>query len=653
MRNKKSIIIVCMCLAVLFMVVVFAALQTRLVINGSGNIMGNWNIEISNIQSVATGTAYNISEPTYNGTNATFNTGLKKPGDKMTYTITISNYGNIDAIISEVKAQNLGKNNFTIHTISGLKENQELLKGQAINFTVTVEFDSSATYIPEDGGEALDIDIVCVQKTDTTLPEEDIIINTATTTTLSGNTTLQLSNHLPSRLLNYTIKGNSVQNGTPSPTDPVEIQSVGVFTKNIVNIPNIKVNDVSSTIKTNLTQPFCVSAQEFPTSIQNNSGVETSIWRFSFTYKDGTLGYITDDVLRNKTSQRCLSASDDNPVVSINIRSTYIKKGEYSGFQLEYGTAVTEYEPYGYKVPVAVTGKNLVKPLSNQTSNGVTITVDNNGVVTLNGTCTGSTNVTFDLGNLPAGTYSLVDFAEGAFPSNSYARVQVLFGSLTNIFTSNSSLSKYVASVDVSEATTTKLRIRLQEGFTYNNSKLKPMLLSGSYTSDTIPNYEKYIEPKTYNIYLDEPLRCVGTTCDTIDFKTKQIVRNVVEYTFTGTENVKSYTNGLYISVEHKQTAGMSTHFEYLSYQLAGSNKFSTNINTGGIHFFVTDTVADFKSWLTTQYNNGTPVKIYYVLSSPDPNSIDLPNIDIPNGNITISIDDDVSVPITIEYYKK
>ena len=37
-----------MCLAVLFMVVVFAALQTRLVINGSGNIMGNWNIEISN-----------------------------------------------------------------------------------------------------------------------------------------------------------------------------------------------------------------------------------------------------------------------------------------------------------------------------------------------------------------------------------------------------------------------------------------------------------------------------------------------------------------------------------------------------------------------------------------------------------------------------
>ena len=81
-RNKKKIIIGGMMITVLLMVVVYAAFMTRLTINGTGNITSTWNIEITNIQSNITGTAYNISEPTYSGTNATFNAGLNKPGDK-------------------------------------------------------------------------------------------------------------------------------------------------------------------------------------------------------------------------------------------------------------------------------------------------------------------------------------------------------------------------------------------------------------------------------------------------------------------------------------------------------------------------------------------------------------------------------------------
>mgnify|MGYP005789573073 CR=1 FL=1 len=71
-RNKKNIIIGVMIVAVLVMVVVYAAFMTRLTINGTGNIASTWNIEITNITSSITGTAYNITEPTYNSTTASF-----------------------------------------------------------------------------------------------------------------------------------------------------------------------------------------------------------------------------------------------------------------------------------------------------------------------------------------------------------------------------------------------------------------------------------------------------------------------------------------------------------------------------------------------------------------------------------------------------
>ena len=67
-RNKKSIIIGVMIVAVCIMAIGFAAFNANLNINGTGNITSTWNIEITSITSSITGTAYNIENPTYNGT---------------------------------------------------------------------------------------------------------------------------------------------------------------------------------------------------------------------------------------------------------------------------------------------------------------------------------------------------------------------------------------------------------------------------------------------------------------------------------------------------------------------------------------------------------------------------------------------------------
>ena len=151
-----------MCALVLVMVVVYAAFMTGLTINRTGNITSTWSIEITSITSSITGTAYNISEPSYNSTSATFNAGLRKPGDKIEYSITIKNSGSVDAIINEVNIKTTGSY-VIIYTIEEIQNQERLTSGASKTFKIIVEFDREATSIPSDTTKELIMDIECIQ----------------------------------------------------------------------------------------------------------------------------------------------------------------------------------------------------------------------------------------------------------------------------------------------------------------------------------------------------------------------------------------------------------------------------------------------------------------------------------------------------------
>ena len=53
------------------------------------------------------------------------------------------------------------------------------------------------------------------------------------------------------------------------------------------------------------------------------------------------------------------------------------------------------------------------------------------------------------------------------------------------------------------------------------------MLVQGTYTADTIPPYEPYHEPQTFNVYMDKPLYATGDVGDeiTLDFEHKTATR--------------------------------------------------------------------------------------------------------------------------------
>ena len=161
-RNKKKIMIGILCIAVLIMVVVYAAFMTRLTINGTGNITSTWNIEITSITSNITGNAYNIENPTYSGTNATFNAGLIKPGDKIEYNITVTNNGSIDAIINTVDIKTTGSY-VILYTVEGIQNQERLASKGSKTFKIIVEFDREATSIPSDTTKEIIMNIECIQ----------------------------------------------------------------------------------------------------------------------------------------------------------------------------------------------------------------------------------------------------------------------------------------------------------------------------------------------------------------------------------------------------------------------------------------------------------------------------------------------------------
>ena len=160
-NNKKKIVIIVMCIAIFVMITGYSLLSTRLNIRGTSNLTDTWGIKISNISYTATGRAHNIEEPTYNDTNMTFNVGVKEPGDKMVFDVTVTNYGTLDAILEKIEATTNGSR-LIIYSITGIEEQSKLKGGESITFQVTTEFDINATRLPQ-SNKTLNIKLSYVQ----------------------------------------------------------------------------------------------------------------------------------------------------------------------------------------------------------------------------------------------------------------------------------------------------------------------------------------------------------------------------------------------------------------------------------------------------------------------------------------------------------
>lgn len=147
MKDGRNIIIGALLIAVITMAVGYSAFATQLTINGNAEIVGDWNVEITNIEATTVTGEAAPGNPTHTTTSATFDADLKQPGDSVVYTITVENNGTIDATLDNYSMTPQADGSPAI-LYTYTNPATDLAAGGETTFTVTVTYDSTVTEVP-------------------------------------------------------------------------------------------------------------------------------------------------------------------------------------------------------------------------------------------------------------------------------------------------------------------------------------------------------------------------------------------------------------------------------------------------------------------------------------------------------------------------
>lgn len=292
--------------------------------------------------------------------------------------------------------------------------------------------------------------------------------------------------------------------------------------------------------------------------------------------------------------------------------------------QLEEGKVATDYVPYN-SLEIKDVRENLLDVTAKTTTaQGLTFTVNENKSITINGTNTSTKTYYFRIANnfvLPAGDYTL---------SNKNANASVngfLFYDDGNIFPKTN-----ISNATFAEDTTIKPYIRIVAGVTINNQTIYPMIIKGTYTEETIPVYKPYQEQTEYfplsegqKLYKNSYLADDGTHhkrnqvvldgSDNMDWYMDRISGTSTDYFYTRTVGITTENINSVICSHFKKGSRSRQGFWATTFFCITMNKTVTGIISSDTK---AQGITKFKTWLATQYTNGTPVIVEYELAEEE-----------------------------------
>lgn len=152
-RNKLLIVAA---VIVGFASIAYAAYAKTVTINGTGTATGGWDVAITDISLVSSdGATQNTGSPSFTGTAANFDVDLAFPGAYAEYTVTVTNSGNIPAILSsmtDLTAKNAEDPTYISYTVSGVTAGTTTLgttNGVDNTNTITVRVEWAAGTNPD------------------------------------------------------------------------------------------------------------------------------------------------------------------------------------------------------------------------------------------------------------------------------------------------------------------------------------------------------------------------------------------------------------------------------------------------------------------------------------------------------------------------
>lgn len=470
-------------------------------------------------------------------------------------------------------------------------------------------------------------------------------------------------------IINCTLSGNSVQDGTPTPDAPIEIESVGEKTLNLFNPEEIIAKfESGDTYKSDAY--LCTTIQLKPNTtyyvktfnptgrgyfyISKNSNVNAGVAQTIAIVDMSTQAYprkyentaTTDDT-------GCLYIGYYG-VGTVEERNRILRENQILIVEGTY-TAETcpEYESYGYRIPIKTSGKNMLdKGLSQIGYCGNY--VNRNGYTSDTGNGTLWSDLTPYTGQTSTDWYVTNPIPIKPNTVYSYSGLQTANNPAYFFLEEDKTTIIPGAAIKTSKTFTTPSNARYIV-MSIRNLYVETMMLEEGEITEYVP----YTEPITTNIYVNEPLRKVGDYADYIDFKNQKVVRNIKERIFNGSENWSTYSaeGKYYTSVLNDSFStldkGICSHFVWVDgARTDGQCDFGGN-GTTYFNFFVKDAVLfptkdDLISFL--QENN---VKIVAVSETPDDTEIaKLPKLPTIQGTTVYSIDTTVQPSnMNVTYY--
>ena len=324
---------------------------------------------------------------------------------------------------------------------------------------------------------------------------------------------------------------------------------------------------------------------------------------------------------------------------SINVNSVAVAREK---IKLEKGTKATPYSPYGQgSVEVIKKNRNLFDirqtNLTSITSYGVTITLNDDNSITVDGTATDNHNFVFQdnqnhyLEFFKDRTYSiLVKKISGETTKNlttHFVSVNEEGKRTWGFLGANSFNNDIVQNVIATERMYSNyFVIYVNKGATYTNYRVKLMVLDGKYTLDTVPEYvdnqtEKYILPVQQEMlegdYIDGTehhgwSKLILTGDETI-FRYSTSTSDVYRFAIQNIDipNQESTVKSLVFCNILENVTAVQT---YLRTEGISGYKFQI---IAYIKECETMTIEEFKAWLKSKYDEGNPVIIYYKLATP------------------------------------
>ena len=383
-------------------------------------------------------------------------------------------------------------------------------------------------------------------------------------------------------------------------------------------------------------------------------------------------------------------SSSNNMTISVTEETKYLTivlkrsvNQETNGIfkpQLELGSTATSYEKYGvspspeypseiksvgdlvtdtsdtkygkYKIPIKVTGKNLLNVNNVDVFNGY---ITQKKMVSYN--ATSSTTASIAIKCKPNTTYTISRKIIGKrFVVATSTKTPAVGIEMTNeIDNYNASNLTITSGANDNYLYVWFYNKQYDTEYTYSQLLNEIQIEEG----DTVTDYEPYLETNT-NIYLNEPLRKIGNYSDYIDLINKKVVRNIKLLELSENDNLvttgisgSNYQGFALNSAQYNALKSdlevYSNRFQYATEKKIIINSCSQTNATYGLRFAVsTDIVPNKSVNELKEYLKNNKTYIIYTLSASTEDTIEIPSIELAENIKHIFIESNIK-PSKIE----